>query len=164
MNFKEYIMVYVARRETVLCLWWDPRCEYKEGYKYKVTVDDKYVVYTKEVFYDFQPLESGKEYNFTVQLVDENKNVVGKTENYTCSTLPSREKIDVTKPPYNAIGDGVTDNTEIFKKALEDCGDTKYLYVPFGVFLCENITLNGNYKFVLGAGATIVNKEMVNKL
>ena len=157
-------MVYLVSKYDVLCLWWDKRSEYRDGYKYKITVDDTSVVYTTQVYYDFKCVEPGTTHTFKVQLVDENNQIVGKAETYTGSTWPKKTKIDITKEPYNAIGDGVFDNTEIFKRALDECSPDKYIFVPFGTYVCGKITVSGNKKLELSAGAIICNKEMVNKL
>jgi hypothetical protein len=44
--------------------------------------------------------------------------------------------VDVTKPPYNAKGDGQTDDTEAIQKALSDTmGAHKIVYFPNGTYL-----------------------------
>jgi len=44
--------------------------------------------------------------------------------------------VDVTKPPYNAKGDGQTDDTDTLQKALTDTmGAHKILYFPNGTYL-----------------------------
>ncbi|MFC1794597.1 glycosyl hydrolase family 28-related protein [Planctomycetota bacterium] len=44
--------------------------------------------------------------------------------------------VDVTKPPYNAKGDGRTDDTDVIQKALTDTmGAHKILYFPNGTYL-----------------------------
>jgi len=44
--------------------------------------------------------------------------------------------VDVTKPPYNARGDGQTDDTDAIQKALTDTmGAHKVLYFPNGTYL-----------------------------
>lgn len=157
-------MVYCTANQTVLCVWWDPRSEYKKGYRYKITVDNKNVVYTPNVCYDFKPLEPGTTYEFKIQLVDENKNVVGKTEVVSYTTLPYKEKVDLSKPPYNVIGDGETDNTEILQKAINDCTKDQYLFLPFGIYISDKLVFTGDKKIMLGAGAIICTRERAKTL
>ena len=64
--------------------------------------------------------------------------------------------IDVTKPPYNAVGDGVTDNTKAFQDALHQAGEGAggTVFVPRGRYLITgnlrfrpNVTLLGAWEF-----------------
>lgn len=44
--------------------------------------------------------------------------------------------VDVSKPPYNARGDGQTDDTEAIQKAIYDVmGERKIVYLPNGTYL-----------------------------
>lgn len=53
-----------------------------------------------------------------------------------CRFPLSSNVIDVTKPPYNAKGDGKTDETAALQKAIEDTtGRHKILYLPGGTYL-----------------------------
>lgn len=47
--------------------------------------------------------------------------------------------VDVTKAPYFAKGDGVTDNTEIFKKVYAENRDSKTIYFPNGTYLISDV-------------------------
>ncbi len=148
-------MVYAVQYYDEIRLWWDPRNDKKEGMHYRVYVDGKACVYTDYVYYNFKNMAAGKEYEFEVQLVDERKNLVGKTEFYRVSTFPARETVDITKPPYNAVGDAVTDNTEVIRRALADCKEGKILYFPMGVYLCEKVSFTGDLHVRFDAGAVL---------
>ena len=152
-------MIYAARYKNELRVWWDERCDKLDGMKYRVYLNGKFCVYTDKVYYNFKNLESGKEYEFEVQLVDQNKNIVGKCEKIKASTLKTRQIVDITKPPYNAVGDGVTDNTEIFKKAFSELKLDKELYIPMGVYVCDKLSFTGDLDIRFDVGATICTKE-----
>ncbi len=47
--------------------------------------------------------------------------------------------IDITQPPYSAVGDGKTDNTETIKRAINDhLGEKRFIYFPKGTYLVSD--------------------------
>lgn len=156
--------MYAAVLEDEVRLWWDKRNDFKKGYKYKVTVNDKNVIYTERDYFNFKHLQGGTTYKFTLQLVDENKNIVGETNEKSFTTRTAKQPIDITKPPYNAIGNGETDYTETIQKALDACDGAHYVYIPMGVYVCGALKFSGTKNLILDIGAVLCSKEEVKKL
>lgn len=66
-----------------------------------------------------------------------------------------RREFPVTQ--YGAVGNGVTDCTEAFRKAIDDCSRAGggQVVVPAGIFLTGPIHLKSNVNLVIERGATI---------
>ncbi len=148
-------MIQYACYETEIRIWWDKREDKTENMRYRVVVDGRAYVLTDNHYYDFANLETGRAYTFEIQLIDEEKNIIGRREQIQLSTRAKREVIDVTLPPYNMVGDGETDNTEALNRALLDCREGKILYFPMGVYLCDKIDLSGTATVRFDAGAIL---------
>ena len=148
-------MIYAAIYEDELRLWWDKRKGFQEGCIYKVTIDGTRCAFTKNVYYDFKNLEAGREYLYTVELLDKEGNPIGKSESRAVKTLPYKARKDVTQPPYNAVGDGVTDNTEIIQRAFDECTAEEYVYFPLGVYVCGAVNFAGDIKIRFDSGAKL---------
>jgi hypothetical protein len=70
--------------------------------------------------------------------------IVNATGNIAFPDVPG--VVDITQPPYNAKGDGLTDDTQALQKALADLmGQHKILYLPSGTYLV-NKTLRWSKK------------------
>ncbi len=67
----------------------------------------------------------------------------------TVHTAPTKRCIDVTLAPYNAVGDGKTLNTAALQKALDDCDDTSYVYIPKGTFLTGALDMHSDTELVV---------------
>ncbi len=157
-------MLYAVPFDDEIRVWWDEKKDFQDGYRYKLTLNGKNCFFTKEVYYDFKNLEAGREYTFTVQLVDKNNIPVGIAENGCFSTLPYKSRLDVTKAPYLAIGDGETDNTLAIQHAFDDCSDKEYVYFPMGLYVCGALRMRGDIKIRFDAGASLCKRKIEENL
>ena len=152
-------MVYVAYGENELNIWWDARDDKKDDMYYKIIINDKNCVFTNNTYYDFKNLESGKRYEFQIQVVDEFDNIIGRIDKLSASTLATKKRINLTLAPYNAVGDGKTDNTLIIQKAIDENPVNTEIYLPLGVYVCGNVFFNGSCNLRLDAGATLISSN-----
>ncbi len=157
-------MLYSVNLVDEIRLWWDKRAEKQQGCKYKVTVNGSSVIYTERDYYNFKNFQAGTEYSFVLEVVDADKRVIGKQEVFVTKTLPEKACINVTKPPYNAVGDGKTDNSEAIKKAFADCTEDKYVYIPLGIYVANGVSFGGDMRVIFDTGAALCDSEGVKNL
>lgn len=62
--------------------------------------------------------------------------------------------IDVTQPPYNALGDGVANDSAAIQAALNAGGIINF---PPGSYMCSNLTAGADCHLVFAPGAVLVN-------
>lgn len=70
-------------------------------------------------------------------------------------TAKSKKRIDVSKAPYFAVGDGKTMNTEALQRAMDDCDETSAVYIPQGVFLTGALRMHSHMELYLEEGARL---------
>ncbi len=74
-------------------------------------------------------------------------------------TRKSKNKIDVSLPPYNAVGDGETLNTRALQKALDDCTKNDCVYIPQGIFLTGALRMHDDTELYLAKDAVLQGTE-----
>ena len=140
--------------EKEIILFWDSAKEFLNDYKYRVVCGEEVRV-TSKTHCKFSELRANTKYAFTVELLDANgmvKYTVGSVE---LKTAQIRKRIDVTKPPYCALGDGKTLNTQALQRAIDDCGYGETVYIPAGVFLSGALNLHDDMELYLEQGSIL---------
>ncbi|MCB7335519.1 glycoside hydrolase family 28 protein [Enterocloster aldenensis] len=66
-----------------------------------------------------------------------------------------RRRVDITKEPYLAKGDGKTLNTRAIQKAIDECGPKDMVYIPPGVFMTGALRLHSNMMLYIEKDATL---------
>jgi len=145
--------------DNEITVYWNRIVSLGENDFYRVYLNDDLVSETKKTHFEFFGLKPETEYNIKVELKTGADTVFVGGECFTTKKSPVR--IDVTKAPYNAIGDGVTLNTAALQKALDDCNAGEAVYFPAGTFLTGALDLHSNTEIIIDKGATIKGSEHI---
>ncbi len=77
----------------------------------------------------------------------------------TIRTAKSKRRIDVSKAPYYAVGDGQTMNTKALQQAFDDCGGGSFVYIPKGVFMTGALLMHSDMELYLDEGAVLLGTD-----
>ncbi|MDO5351076.1 MAG: glycosyl hydrolase family 28 protein [Lachnospiraceae bacterium] len=89
------------------------------------------------------------------------KNGNGVGTSAVIRTQAVRRRLDVTKAPYYAKGDGMTRNTAVLQQALDDCGPGDCVYIPAGVFLTGALRGHSDVEIYLEEGAVLQGTDAI---
>ena len=76
-------------------------------------------------------------------------------------TGKKKERLDVTKPPYNAVGNGAVMDTRALQQAIDDCGEGQAVYLPAGVYLTGALRLHSDMELYLEENAVLQGTDRV---
>lgn len=104
--------------------------------------------------YTITGLEPDTSYEVTVMAIDAQGAESDTSASYTVTTKSSGSVINITEAPYHALGDGVTVETEILQRAIDECPAGGTLLLPEGYdflsgalfILRDDITIQVNGK------------------
>lgn len=139
--------VFLSARCTssAVTVFWDKPEAAKATAMYEVSLKGKPIVRTDKTHVTFAGLTPDTEYTVDVQGIG----------SIRVRTAPARHRIDVTTPPYNAVGDGHTPNTAALQQAFADCGANDEVYFPAGVYLTGALDLHSGMAVYLEKGAVL---------
>ena len=139
-----------------ITVYWNRIDSLGEDDFYRVYLNGKPLAETKKTHFEVFDLIPETEYTVKVELC-KNRTVLVGEESY--KTKKSPVKIDVTKPPYSAVGDGAVLNTKALQKALDDCRAGEAVYFPAGTYLTGALNVHSNTEIIVDKGATIKGSE-----
>ena len=131
--------------DTTVRLWWEPTVA--EYTVYLNGGEAQKVVKTHTMLTDLTP-----DTDYEVRVVDGTGAEVGSL---SLRTAAQKRRIDVTKAPYFAVGDGKTVNTAALQRALDDCGEGEAVYLPEGVFMTGSLRMHGGTELYVDTGAVL---------
>ncbi len=135
-----------------ITLWW--RKETFEGADgYRLYLDGVYCGATDKTHYTFAGLAADGSYDIRLEALAGDS--VLATVSDTIATPAAKRRLDVTAPPYSAVGDGVTLNTAALQRALDDCTAGDCVYFPKGTYLTGALDIHSDTEVYLAEGATL---------
>ena len=114
--------------DNEITVYWSRVASCSEDDFYIVYLDGAVIAKTKKTFFEIFDLKPETEYKVKVEFKRDSDIIPVGEENYITKKSPVR--IDVTKAPYNAVGDGVTLNTEALQRAFDDCKEGETVWFP----------------------------------
>ena len=137
-----------------IALWWQKEWGLSEKTDYRLLIDGQEYSCGENTHYIIKNLTAETEYAVRLERVN-NRGERALLDERVLKTAKERKRIDVTKAPYFAVGDGKTLNTHAIQKAIDDCKENESVYIPKGVFLTGALTLHSDMELYVEEGATL---------
>ncbi len=139
--------------EDSITVYWEKPEEAQKGDIYKIYADNDLIGETEKTDYNITGLSPEKEYQIDVKCY-RNESEIASLQKRIC-TLSKRKRIDVTRAPYNAVGDGTTINTKALQMAIDDCQKGETVYFPKGIYLTGGLKLHSDMELFIDEGAVL---------
>lgn len=146
--------------EEEITLWWE-HIALPRGGVFLVKLNGEIRGSTTKTHYQLKSLQPETEYSLSVSIADKNDRVIKEIGLVKVQTLPKKKRIDVTKSPYFAVGDGVTLNTAVLQRALEDCAPNEIVYFPEGIYKSGALNVHSDTEIYLDKGAVLQGTDKV---
>ena len=138
-----------------ITLFWDLPENYEQGDGYILFRGGKKTAESLKTHFKLKNLKPETEYEIRIEHVDKSGKLKSVLIEKTIVTNAEKKKTDVTKAPYNAVGDGTVLNTKILQKAIDDCKKGECVYIPKGVYLTGSLNLHSDMELFLDEGAVL---------
>ena len=131
-----------------ITLYWDKDYQTGKAINYEVLVNGEKIGETLKTHFTIKGIKCEQKLNIEI------KSNVGNSS-VCVTTLKAKCKLDITKSPYFALGNGKTLNTKALQKAIDDCTENDVLYFPAGVYMTGALRLHSDMEMYLEEGATL---------
>ena len=147
--------------DNEIALYWEKQWKYPDGIKYCVFVNGEKKSVTKKTHFELKDLMAEAEYAVKLVRLDEENKIIETLFDEKICTKKSKKRIDITKEPYCAVGDGKTLNTACLQKALNDCGADECVYFPKGTYLTGALDVGTETEIYLDIDAVLLGSKDV---
>lgn len=137
-------MLDACATDTTLTVYWD-KPEYVDAKaEYTVMVDGTVVTRVNHTFARIAGLVPEHEYRVAVHVGESTSDETRIVGEGRFVTERAKRDIDVSQPPYSAVGDGRTMNTAAIQRALDDCDADSRVVIPAGVYLTGALRMHSD--------------------
>lgn len=138
-----------------ITLYWEKPADLPKGYCFLVYVDGKKAGENPKTHFTIRQLQADTVYKIQIALLGEDVAEKFVSEEMLLVTRKEKRKLDVTKAPYLAVGDGVNLNTKALQQAMDDCDGDSVVYFPAGIFMTGALRLHSDMEVYLEEGAVL---------
>jgi polygalacturonase len=135
----------IETKDSITIFWKKP---FIDMGLYEIILNGNLVAKTPNTHFTFEGLNPDTSYNIEIKC----QNIHSK---FICTTKPEGRIIDISKAPYNAKGDGMTMNTQVIQKAIDDCKTDETVYIPKGIFMTGALRLHSDMELYLEEGSVL---------
>ena len=143
----------------LITIYWDKPEGIESKAEYQIWKDDKYIESTHKTHYTIQELAAETHYKIQIVAIDSQNRWQSEVMNLV--THKEKIRLDITKAPYYAVGDGKTLNTKNIQQALDDCKANQIVYIPEGNFLTGALRMHSNTELYLEENAVLQGTEEI---
>ena len=165
--------IYSVTTEDSVTLYWE-KPEGAADCEYRISCGEEQKGITDKTHITIDGLEAETEYIFQVEAADRDEklpSLLPQSSRVRMSSLlpqscrvrtgKKKERLDVTKPPYNAVGNGAVMDTRALQQAIDDCGEGQAVYLPAGVYLTGALRLHSDMELYLEENAVLQGTDRV---
>ena len=138
-----------------ITVFWDRISSSEECYK--IYFNGTLFSETDNTHATFSSLDSDREYDIKISVIEGGLEIALIEEKI--KTAKAKAPIDITSSPYFAKGDGESLSTSPIQKAINDCKETEYVYIPEGTFLSGALDIPEGVELYLADGATLLGSQ-----
>jgi len=152
---KENKLYTLVTENTVTVFWYKP-LDAADFVRYKVYLDGDLRGETDRTHFTVDKLKPNHKYKIKVEYItDKKQGKYQKIDKISFVTNKEKKIINVTKAPFNAVGDGETMNTKALQMAIDAADEKVRIYIPEGVYMTGALHLHSNMEIYLEKGAVI---------
>ena len=145
--------------DTEAEIFWDLPLDADPSCKYLIFIEEKQVGETNKTHFSLNNLSPDSSYDVEVKMQKNPGDFAVSLGCVKVCTSKTKEIIDVTKQPFNAVGDGKTLNTSALQKAFDACDGEHIVFFPEGTYLTGALDVHSDTEIYLSKGALLQGTE-----